>query len=143
MQRKAGSCPSKAHTMRHCNTRSPRAGKRAREDEDGLERYLRDLGHRGGGGGGGAHDLAAGFDDMPALFPEGDALPYQLADLPHRQAPVSKYPAPGRKRPSVHASCGKTGAACSQHRARNALLTEHAATDAAHGGGIPGSRVLG
>ena len=30
-------------------------------------------------------DLAASFDDMPPLFPEGDALPYQLADLPNRQ----------------------------------------------------------
>ncbi len=30
------------------HVRSPRASKRAREDEDGLERYLRDLGHRGG-----------------------------------------------------------------------------------------------
>ena len=53
--------------------------KRAREDEDGLERYLRDLDHRGG-----APDLAASFDDMPALFPDGGALPYQLADLPDR-----------------------------------------------------------
>ena len=61
---------------------SPRASKRAREDEDGLERYLRDLGHRGSDTG-----PAVKFDDIPTLFPEGDALPYQLTELPSRQAP--------------------------------------------------------
>ena len=34
--------------MVSAHVHSPRARKRAREDEDGLERYLRDLGHRGG-----------------------------------------------------------------------------------------------
>lgn len=62
--------------------RSPRASKRAREDEDGLDRYLRDLGHSTGN-----PYPAARSDEMPMLFPDGDALPYQLTDLPNRQRP--------------------------------------------------------
>ncbi len=60
---------------------SPRARKRAREDEDGLERYLRDLGHRGDDA-----EATANFDEMPLLFGDGEGLPYPLADLPDRRA---------------------------------------------------------